>query len=115
MENAGLISSAKINKIDEALEDNIFDAAAKYNLDLPDSEKPVFNRLVETINSYMAAIIMAEQNMATGSDAYRRSLHNELCVMLLGKRYEDTSKEDRKRVSNFVVTALGYKEYIGRF
>lgn len=49
------------------------------------------------------------------SEKERRSVHNQLCVMLLGTTWHETQEDDRRTVSNFAVTVGGRDDYVGSF
>jgi hypothetical protein len=98
-------------------------AAKEYGLKLPREGTPVFRQLIETALNYAKRVELQESsplmriddNRRNKSEQTRRTLHNALCIMLLGKRHSECSKTELNKVSNFAVSIAKLDQYIDSF
>lgn len=108
-------------KLDDELENEIEDFAESFGLfvKIPKPGTEAYNRLRQACELYAQAVDLQCKSLIEktreNSEKNRRSLHNKLCVMLLGKTWHETSKEDRDRISNLAVTVGGKEEYVDTF
>lgn len=86
---------------------------------IPNPGTTAYNNLHSSCIYYAEAVDRqckaVRDEVIANSERNRRSYHNKLCVMLLGKTWHETSKEDRDRISNLAVTIGGKEEYVDTF
>lgn len=110
---------------DEDIGVDIKDAAIKANLrvDLPKEETMSYKRLIDACIEY-AEIVYYQLNSSTLKldlekakkiNIKRREVHGSICMMLLGKRWEEVSQDMRDKISNFAVLVGGKEEYFDQF
>lgn len=99
------------------------EAALKFGFKLPEVGSIAFKRLINACKDYAqkvdyqnnSPLAKTDDRVRTRSDEARRRVHNDLCVKLLGTEHQNTSSEDRGRVSNFAITVAGMEQYVDTF
>ena len=107
----------------EIWEERAEEAAIKFGFDLPENGSIALSRLISVCNDYAqkvdyqnkSPLAQTDDRVRTKSDEARRRVHNDLCVKLLGTAHQNTSSDDRKRISNFAVTVAGMEQYVDTF
>lgn len=107
-------------------ENELKEIADSFNLgvEVPRVGTPAYERLKNICELYTGAVVnhqhanvspalLMNEKAKTNSEKNRRSIHNQLCVMLLGTTWHETSSEARRRVSNFAVTVGGREDFVG--
>jgi hypothetical protein len=98
-------------------------AAKEYQLRMPRVGTPAFRRIVDTAQEYArrveyqaeSPLVTQDDRRQSRSDQERRILHNVLCKMFFGKEYDELSKRELNRISNFAVTVAKLDKYIDTF
>lgn len=81
---------------------------------------PVEARLREKCRAYSDLILGGRVSDANGGST-RRQMHNEICIMVLGKAHADLSSATVEKIADFAcelttgMTAAGYLEYVEQF
>ncbi|MDA3840576.1 MAG: hypothetical protein PF572_05815 [Patescibacteria group bacterium] len=84
--------------------------------EMPEEEdNPVLHkRIVDVCKSYADAEhyqcesprIKINERLAIINNENRRSIHNKLCIMMLGKSWQELDKTEKDRISNFVHSTM---------
>lgn len=112
----------------EQEENELEDIAQSVGLqaDIPKAGSPAYRRLEDACIQYTEAVVNAKYthtspNLSSNemakerSEKRRRSIHNQLCVMLVGTTWNETPSETRIRISDFAVTVGKREDYVGTF
>ncbi len=103
-------------------EDLLRDAAEDSGIDtklIPKKDAKAYQRLLDACRDYSNEVHREMSEPPTGEDlklsqSYRRTLHNNLCIMIFGTKYAETKPNDIKKISNFAHLVCGNLSYVER-
>lgn len=78
----------------------------------PKAGTPVMDRLTDNCRSYLDFITNSKVSNMTSSDSIRRDIHNQIAIMVDGKKREDMSFDRAEEIAEFA-SFLVHKVSIG--
>lgn len=100
------------NKIQDAL-----DSARVIQITAPRPETPAYERMINVARNYIGLVDAGVHNKegvaVDSSGTLRRKYHDELSVMIFGRKRDELSEAQQDQVSDFAAYLMGADEYVG--